>query len=187
MLRSRPAPGSGARWRLCAPAGNGATCAMGDKTEMKTCSKCLQPKEELDFYFRKCRRKGGGSDIPQSICRKCVNARTSAWDRAHPERRKRNPHYYRKRLYGLEPGDYLKMLSDQSGLCAVCCRLLDPPFVDHDHRSGVVRGLLCGPCNSGIGYLGDSAERLTRAAEYIRESALKCSATILPLPEWHHW
>jgi len=41
--------------------------------------------------------------------------------------------------------------------------------IDHDHTTGVVRGVLCKPCNTGLGLLGDSEEGLSRALDYLRE------------------
>lgn len=65
----------------------------------------------------------------------------------------------------------------QRGLCAICgTTLAFPPVrrgttnaacIDHDHTTGKVRGLLCMLCNRGLGNFKDSAEALTRAAEYI--------------------
>ena len=59
----------------------------------------------------------------------------------------------------------------QGWRCAICDR---PPYpegarlvVDHDHDCGTVRALLCSPCNSALGLMGDKPERLESAARYL--------------------
>lgn len=69
----------------------------------------------------------------------------------------------------LDEGEYGLLLRMQDGVCAICWR---PPrkyklSVDHDHRSGEVRGLLCHRCNRGLQWFGDDATRLNRAAHYV--------------------
>lgn len=63
------------------------------------------------------------------------------------------------------------MLEAQGGVCAICRRPSDPAplHVDHDHRTGAIRGLLCSPCNTAIGLLGDDPDRMMAAAAYLRE------------------
>jgi hypothetical protein len=68
--------------------------------------------------------------------------------------------------YGIEFADYERMLDEQDGHCAICPSTEDL-HVDHCHSTGVVRGLLCGPCNRGIGLLRDDTERLLAAARYL--------------------
>ena len=65
------------------------------------------------------------------------------------------------------------MLEDQGGVCAIC---KGPPngrydkyVIDHDHRTGNVRGLLCNNCNAAIGFLRDDVELVDAAARYLRE------------------
>lgn len=91
-----------------------------------------------------------------------------AANRANAALRRAAPGYWlkrRARQYGCDP---LVLLAAQGGRCAICRKDITEKFViDHSHESGLVRGLLCGPCNLGIGQLGDSAERLFSAALYL--------------------
>lgn len=75
-----------------------------------------------------------------------------------------------KRKYGIGQETYLNMVEEQSGLCAICG---NPPsfkglYIDHDHKSGRVRGLLCNKCNTGIAMLLDDDLTLNRASLYLR-------------------
>lgn len=72
---------------------------------------------------------------------------------------------------GMEPGDYDRMYAEQGGRCAICVWATGKTkrlAVDHNHRTGKVRGLLCGPCNQFIGRMGDDPEVFERAAAYLR-------------------
>jgi hypothetical protein len=80
------------------------------------------------------------------------------------------PEQHRRYTYGLSPEDHDALLRHQGGRCPICDRSDLPLVVDHDHRSGRVRGLLCGPCNRAIGHLRDSAVVCRLAAEYLRGS-----------------
>jgi len=69
--------------------------------------------------------------------------------------------YGRKRqleIYGLTEETYMKLLADQNGGCAICGKTEGNKrrkrlAVDHDHESGIVRGLLCTTCNTRLGFL----------------------------------
>ena len=72
-----------------------------------------------------------------------------------------------KRRYGLTPEMVEGLLLLQGGICIVCRE--DPAIVvDHDHKTGRPRGLLCGLCNLGLGAFKDSPERLLKAIRYLR-------------------
>ena len=78
-----------------------------------------------------------------------------------------------KKHYGITLADYERMFAEQGGVCAICKTFRvsksHPRLgVDHDHKTGRVRGLLCWMCNRGMGLLGDSRERMLSAAEYLK-------------------
>ena len=87
---------------------------------------------------------------------------------------KNNPDYERDRRlvkeFNLTSSDYASLLRKQSGLCAICHQP-DPRqirlAVDHDHATGKVRGLLCYPCNLGLGCFHDNPEFLKKAISYL--------------------
>lgn len=75
------------------------------------------------------------------------------------------------RVYGLPEGAYSALYEAQGGRCAICQWATGRTkrlAVDHNHATGEVRGLLCGPCNQTIGRLRDAAEAFDRAAAYLR-------------------
>lgn len=75
-----------------------------------------------------------------------------------------------KRLYGININTYLEMLKDQGDVCKICkqeCKTKYSLSVDHDHKSGKVRGLLCNRCNRAIGMFEDNPNLLRLAAQYI--------------------
>ena len=77
--------------------------------------------------------------------------------------------------YRIREADVAKLLAEQGGVCAICggTHLLG---VDHCHDTGIVRGILCRTCNSGIGHLKDNLELVERAAVYLRRYKKDSSA-----------
>ena len=63
-----------------------------------------------------------------------------------------------------------RLYLDQCGCCAICAAELDAPHVDHDHKTGKVRGLLCKYCNTGLGLFKDRPGLLRRAANYLEKN-----------------
>lgn len=68
--------------------------------------------------------------------------------------------------YGITLADLKVLEQKQNNLCAICDEP-KPLHVDHCHKTGKVRGLLCNNCNNGLGRFKDNASRLRRAADYI--------------------
>lgn len=77
-----------------------------------------------------------------------------------------------RRKYGLSLAEYNKMVASQCGVCAICGqtnKFGKRLAVDHDHKTGKVRELLCGFCNTALGSLKESLTTLERMAEYIKK------------------
>src|SRR5918993_3065803 len=82
-----------------------------------------------------------------------------------------------RRYYVISGEEYAAMLERQAGRCAICGMSADKVWgadkrggaleVDHDHRSGAVRELLCNPCKRSLGGFQDSPELLRSAIEYL--------------------
>jgi len=71
--------------------------------------------------------------------------------------------------YGISIEEYENLILSHCGKCAVC-KKTDKLFVDHDHKSGKVRGLLCRKCNTGLGYFRDDVEILKSAIKFLRKN-----------------
>lgn len=104
-------------------------------------------------------------DTNQYKCRKCKAAYLADW-------RKKNPGAYKELTYGITEEEYQDMLEAQEHTCAICGT--DKPggrhkkfHIDHNHKTGKVRGLLCWPCNAGLGQFKDSYDNLHSALLYL--------------------
>jgi hypothetical protein len=148
----------------------------------RVCTRCGHTGE---FYPDKSKKDG-----IHSICVAChktyqknLHARDSEARNRQLERSKKyrelNPEKYKlgirnatlKKKYGITIEEYNSMLATQNNQCAVC---FDAPkhqrlHVDHNHKTGKVRGLLCQACNVSIGKMKESPELLRRLALYIEE------------------
>jgi hypothetical protein len=131
-------------------------------TLVRRCSKCgIQKPVAVDFYMTP-------TGTYRRTCRSCVMA-DNAERNARPDAAdvRRNTHL--RGLYGITAAEYETLLVAQGGLCAICKK---PPrsyrlAVDHDHRSGVIRGLLCNHCNLRVIGKATSATTYRQAIAYL--------------------
>ena len=59
------------------------------------------------------------------------------------------------------------MYAECGGKCNICSKPEDTLCVDHCHKTGKIRGLLCFDCNTGLGKLGDDVQSIQRAIDYL--------------------
>lgn len=139
------------------------------------CKDCGERKPVDQFSPQASSRTG-----VRSVCKPCNSERTM-------QRRDKNPDRdldaHLRRTFGITLDQYNEMVEAQNGVCAICG---EPPtivmgvksrrqgravrprlVVDHCHETGKIRGLLCTPCNRGIGFLNDDPKRVLAALEYL--------------------
>jgi len=91
-------------------------------------------------------------------------------------------HYLKQRKwqsFGVDAGRYQEMLAEQNGVCAICSQpekhsdsqsgKMKDLAVDHDHKTGVVRALLCSACNTALGLFNDDTALLDAAKAYLQQ------------------
>lgn len=155
---------------------------------MKTCRLCKLELETSEFYKTRnecklCTNKANNER------RNTTNYNTVYYAKNQDAMRKRRlENYYEdkkdpaKKLlwrskqlemkYGITLEEYNKKLEQQDYRCAIC--LTDKPVgnghlhVDHDHKTGKVRGLLCHHCNTSLGGFKDDLEIIGKAIEYLK-------------------
>lgn len=154
------------------------------KTADKTCKKCslLQPRVNFYKYHSWC-KNCEVSYTKEYLKTATGKASIKKWRTNNPEKcnellrdyRKRNPRRFadydlRKRI-GITLAQKEAKLESQGGLCAICSA--NKPntkktwFADHCHKTKKFRGVLCGRCNSVLGYALDSPDILVCAAAYL--------------------
>ena len=139
---------------------------------LKHCYSCYKTKRVEEFYI-------SPSGKVYFTCKPC---RLDAALKARQHRdgplgkgaRKTRNRYLRNR-FGITIDDYERMNTAQGGLCKICLeaesRILDGKLtglsVDHCHKTGKIRGLLCSDCNKALGMFGDDPATMLRAIHYL--------------------
>lgn len=150
----------------------------------KICTKCKLTKDLTDFQANFRHPTGYGP-----LCKECnrlrlreyfLNNKIKVNQQRRDNRKKWSPEFKLKyqvlnvERYGILYSDYLQMLENCNNKCVICHRDFDrstrtnTPHIDHDHKTGKIRDLLCGKCNSILGYCNDNIEILQRAVSYLQ-------------------
>ena len=151
---------------------------------MKICIKCNTEKDSSEFAYNGS-NKGDGR---RARCKCCENKSQAEWRVSNPERikeywRRASKKHYEKNylarnlsrranLYGISKDEIAALYV----LCDSKCRICGRPekdrkngvlHIDHCHKSGRVRGLLCYRCNIGIGMFDDNKDLMASAITYL--------------------
>lgn len=165
---------------------------------MITCPKCGEEKPETQFYKNRhisghtkwCKACNNAAvriwrkkniEGCRAYLRRYYRANAEKIKAKGREDRAANPAKHksarRKRTFGISEDDFQKMLSGQSGACQICRFVFVVgagreliPHVDHCHKTGKVRGLLCTSCNKMLGFAKENLVSLERAIEYLKRS-----------------
>jgi hypothetical protein len=123
------------------------------------CPDCGETKPLADFPSSRNDSGGRGG-----YCKPCHNARgRESKQRLYGGSRE----YHLRQRYGVGQAEFDELLAEQGGVCAIC-GAPDPQHVDHDHRTGWVRGILCFNCNGGLGQFRDDPGFLAGAITYLK-------------------
>ena len=96
------------------------------------------------------------------ICKKC-----SAKSVRETRNKEKQKDYDLKRNYGISLEEYLNLCQKQQHSCSICGTKNTALVVDHDHKTGKVRELLCSSCNKGLGLFYDNRQFLQKAMDYL--------------------
>ena len=144
----------------------------------RICITCERSAPLDDFYKHRSR----GRVYLDSRCKPCRLEFQRGWQPSDPTARQRAKAISRRRFhllrtYGLDPDDFEAMVERQHGRCAnpgcgvkfdrTNPRRANSIYIDHDHATGTVRGLLCLDCNVGLGRLHDSPRRISGLLAYL--------------------
>lgn len=148
--------------------------------DTKACSMCGVEKPLNEFSKTKQLKSGY-----KAHCKTCHNninkkyysnednyRRQVLWAKANPESRKKS---YRKnkikKEYGLSWEEYLELVKKFNNQCGICGGKDSISLsIDHNHKTGKVRGLLCNNCNNGLGRFKDSTSLLNKAIDYLNKN-----------------
>lgn len=143
-------------------------------SETRKCTKCSIEQPIGNFRVG---LSGPKKKTPRrwSECKNCMKARCRKYNKNNKPSILNN---LLVRKYGITLSQFNAILEKQNHVCAICKRperAIDPRTkkprrlsVDHCHKTGEVRGLLCTPCNQAIGQLQDNPDVLHAAVEYLK-------------------
>jgi hypothetical protein len=139
---------------------------------MKKCTKCGEQKPLSEFYKDSLKL-----DKLRNSCKVCDRLKSHTWRKADPIKTRECWRASKlKKKYNITNEKYENMKTEQNNKCAICDNVLGfghLSAIDHCHKTGMVRGLLCRGCNLLLGNAKDSTDILKSAILYLDKHAKK--------------
>lgn len=139
----------------------------------RRCYVCKIVKPLVDFYTDR-----GATWGRAGRCIACAAIQNKRWRVENKEKASlvsRKTHI--KMKYGISWEEFERVYSTQDGRCAICTKELQKASrdtcIDHDHLTGVIRGVLCRKCNTGLGQFCDDLLVLKKAVTYLEQWSQK--------------
>lgn len=143
--------------------------------DRKKCNTCGEEKDLSDYG--NCTNRLSKKVYKKNQCNRCRNIlRRRANELNKPAYRLERFKGRLKTRFNMRIEDFNKLLDAQDSKCAICkepiillgdCKKSKKHAIDHDHRTGKIRGILCNVCNVGLGHFKDNIFLLERAIEYL--------------------
>ena len=127
----------------------------------RKCCRCLEIKDLEEFHRDKNKKLGR-----RYYCKECANRDQKKFNKNRNSIYNRNS--YLNRVYNINETKYNELYQAVDGCCEICGKFKRKLFIDHDHKTGRIRGLLCLKCNAGIGLLQDSPKIINNALKYLK-------------------
>lgn len=131
----------------------------------RVCFSCKINKPLTETHFYRSNKR-----YYQRECKECNRLRRARWWKSEKGKIS-SANTKLKRRFGLTLTDFERLLKVQGSKCAICGATYSYGgqrlAVDHDHKTGEIRGLLCKACNVGLGNFNESVEILEKAVQYV--------------------
>jgi len=121
-----------------------------------------------------------GYKLQQKVCVVCEDTFMGKYDKKHCSKECKWFSKHIRQVYRLSMVEYKRLVELSGGACAIC-RIIGPLNIDHDHKTGEVRGLLCRTCNLALGALLDDQLLFFAAIDYLRNPPARLPITSNPL------
>jgi len=152
------------------------------------CKECVKNKAHKRYVINKIKILKQNNEWKKQNSKHMLKLSTK-WAKENPEKRKTTYKKYEEnnkpkrrnwhlvKTYGITLTEYDSILKSQNNVCAICGEKesntnnngsIKPLSVDHNHKTGDVRGLLCDKCNNGLGKFRDNIEILNKAIKYLK-------------------